>query len=333
MWKQAEEERRKAEKERQDRVDAERRRRREKKRAEREKEQKRINDARIPAQQKKLSEKITTLDEDIARLKAVSRRSALPSETEDGCRTDGKGTDTVDHFAIKLNRRIKLLGEALYTYHRLCRTQRSNGQADEAEDAERELAKAREDSAFRLADEFAREEEEQIAGLASLHEERLRMQHQRHQSDQEKEPKLQEQYGWNNAALENRKPNGSRATVEHSDVEETWYGERNVYGLSSKLQEEVEIGANPVPMQLRCRRIYDWLDQLVDEEEENEAPGGDTVKNTKHPYCPIRPTQVSRYPAGDNSEAPISNQNLCSSSSHVCHSVCSKSEPSHSSQT
>lgn len=322
LWKQAEEERRKAEKERQDRLDAERRRRREKKRAEREKEQKRINDARIPAQQKKLSEQITALDDDIARLKAVSRQSALPSETEDGCRTDGKGTDKVDHFAIKLKCRTTLLGEALYIYHRLCRTQRSNGQADEAEDAERKLAKAREESAFRSADQFAREAEEQRAGLESLHEERLRIQHQRHQSDQEKEPELQEQYDRNNEAFEYRKPNGFRARVEHSNVEETWLGGRNIYGLNSKQKNQTDIGPNPVPTKLRYRRIYDWLNQLVDDdEEETIAPGGDTVKNTEHPNDRSRSTQASRYPVDESSETPVSNQKPYSSTSQASHNI------------
>ena len=325
LWRQADEERRKAEKEREERADAERRRKRKAKRAERDEEQKRINDARIPAQQKKLSGKIIALDEEIARL---SRRSALASGTEDGCRTGEEGTDTVDHFAIKLNRCRRVLGEALNIHHRLCRAQRSNGQADEAEDAERKLAKAREDSAFRLADEFAREEEEQSAGRASLHDERLRMQQQRHHADHEKEPELQEQDDWNNAASGNREPNGSRATAEHSDVEETWPGERNVCGLSSKVQEQADIGANPVPMQLRYRRIYDWLGQLVDEEEGNEASGGHTVKNTKHLDSPIRPTQASRYLVDNNSGTPISNQNPRSTLSQSSHNIVdSKPEP------
>ena len=325
LWKQAEEERRKAEKERQDRFDAERRRRRMKKRAEREKEQKRINAARIPAQQKKLSGKIIALDKEVARL---SRRSAQASKAEEECRIDWEGSDTVDHFSIKINRRRRMLSEAISTYHHLCRLQRSNGQADEAEDAEKELVEVRRVSGFHLMHEFVREDEEERADRISLHEEHLHMQQQRHRADQEKEPELQEQYDWNNAALEYRKPNGSRATVEYSDVGETWHGERNVYGLSSKLQEAAEIGANPVPMQLRCRRIYDWLDQLVDdEEEETEAPGGDTVKNIEHPQDRSRPTQASRYPVHENSETPVSYQKPYSTSQASHNIIDSEPEP------
>ena len=327
-WAQAEEERMKAEKEREERADSERRRRRAKRRAERDEEQKRINDARIPAQQKKLAEKITSLDEEIARLKVISSRSAPTSEIEDECRTDGEATDTVDHFAIKLNRRRRLLGEALNIHHHLCRAQRSNGQANKAEDAERELAKAREDLAFRLANEYAREEEDQRAGSASLHKDHVRMQQQSHQSDRAKEPALQEQYDWNNAASEKPKPNGCRVTVEHSEVEEIWPGERNVYGLSSKPEEQADMGGNPVPMLLRYRRIYDWLGELVDDEGGNGASGGHTKENTKHPDSQTRPTQTSRHPVDDSPEIPISNHNPCCSPSQSSHNIIdSKPEP------
>ena len=324
LWRQADEERIKAEKEQEERADAERRRRRKKKRAKRDEEQKRINDARIPAQQKKLSGKIIALDEEIARL---SRRSVPARQTEDGCRTDGEGTDTVDHFAIKLNRRRRLLGETLNIHHRLCRAQRSNSQADEADDAERELAKAREDTALRLADEFAREEEEERSSLASFHEEHLRMQQRRLESHQEEKREFQDEYDWNDAASGNPKPNESRVSVEYSNVEDTWPEERNVCGLSSKLQEQPDIGANPVPMQLRSRRICEWLDQLVDEEEENEVSRGDTVKNTKHPDSPMQPSQAPRNPVDHNSETPFSNQNPCSPPSQVCQGVYNESEP------
>ena len=323
LWKQAEEERIKAGKEQEERADAERRRRRKKKRAERDEEQKRINDARIPAQQKKLSGKIIALDEEIARL---SRRSVLVGQTEDGYRTDGEETDAVDHFAIKLNRRRRLLGEILNMHHHLCRAQRSNGQADEAKDAERELAKAREDSGLRLVDELAREEEEKRASLASLHEESLRMQQQRHESDQEEERELQEECDWNDAASGNSKPNDCRGTGEHSNVEEPWPGERKVCELSSKLPEQADMGANPVPMQLRYPRIYEWLEQLPDNEQEYEAPGGHTVKLSKHPHSPTQPIKASRNPVDDNPNTPT-NQDPCSSPSQVCHSVCSTSEP------
>ena len=324
LWKQAEEERKKAEKERETRADAERRIIREWKRAERDKEQKRKNNARMPKQQKELSGKIIALDEEIARL---SRRTALASEAGEGCRTDGEGTDTVDHFSIKLNRHRRVLSEAVTLHRNLCRVQRRNGQAEKAKDAEEELAIARAASGIRLAHEFAREDEEQRAGRASLHEERLPMQQQLYQSDQEKKLEPQEQYSWNNAASGNQKPNGSRGAGEHSDAEGRWSGERNVYGLNSKLQKQTDIGANPVPMQLRCRRIYDWLDQLVDDEEETEAPGEHTVTNTKHPDSRTQPTQSSRYSVDDNPEAPIPNQNSYSSPPQVFHSVYSENEP------
>ena len=179
-WKQAEEERRKAGKEREERADSERRRRKEKKRAERDKEQKRRDNARIPEQQKKASEKVIDLDEEIARLKATSRRSTLTGEAEEECRTDEEGSDTVDHFSIKLNRRRRALSEVVSLHCMLCRVQRANGQDAEAENAEQELAKARKVSAVRLAYELARDAEYQSAGHASLHGERLRMQLRQH---------------------------------------------------------------------------------------------------------------------------------------------------------
>ena len=239
-WKQAEEERRKAEKEQEEKADAERRRRREERRAERHKEQKRRSLARVPEKQKKLSGEIIALDEEISRLKADSRRSTPAGKAEEGCRPDEEGSDTVDHFSIKLNRRERVLSEAISIHHNLCRVQRANGQADEAENAEQELAKAREVSASRLAHQMA-QDEEQRAGCASLHnpvafktlevdinEERLRMQQQHHLSNQKKERKLQAQCNRNDSASGNRK-------------------------------------------QLRYPQIYYWLDRL-DDNEENKAP-------------------------------------------------------------
>ncbi len=319
-WKQAEEERIKAEKEREERADAERRRRREERRAERHKEQKRRNNARIPEKQKKLLGKIIALDGEIARLKVVSNRSTLTGEAEEWCRTDEEGSDTVDHFSIKLNRRRRVLNEAISIHHNLCRVQRANGQTDEAENAEQELAKAREVSALRWAHELSREDEEQRAGCASLDnpaafktlevdidEERLRMQQQRHQSNQVKERKLQEQYSRNDAASANRKPNGKRATVEHSDTQLTWSQEGNNHGVSFKLQELAALRGKTDRMQLRYPRIYDWLGQIVDDEE-NEASGGHTAKNTKPPDTRTRPTKASHLPVDDNSETLIPKQ-------------------------
>ena len=271
LWKQAEDERIKAEEEREEKADVERRRRREERRAERHKEQKRRNIARAPEKQKKLSGEIIALDEEISRLKAVSRRPTPAGEAEEGCRPDEEGSDAVDHFSIKLNRRVRVLSEAISIHHNLCRVQRANGQADEAENAEQELAKAREASALRLAHELARDDEGHRAGRASLHEEHLRMQPQRHQSNQEEERKLQERYNRNNATSENQRPNGRKATVERSNTEGTWSGGRNVYGLRFKLQEQADLGGKIYGKQLHYQGIHDWLDQL-DNNEENEAP-------------------------------------------------------------
>lgn len=319
-WKQAEEERRRSEKEREERADAERRRRREKKRAERDKEQKRRNDAQIPEQQKKVLEKILALDEEIARLKATTRRSTLTGEAKEGFCTDVEGSDTVDHFSIKLNRRRRALSEAIGIHRSLCRLQRANGHDDEAENAEQELAKAREVSAAGLAHELARDDEDQSAGRASIHEERLPMQEPRHQSNQEKQRKLQEQYKWKNAPSGNRKPNGKRATVEHSDKEGTWSGEGNKHGLGLKFQEQADLGGNPDRMQLRHHRIYDWLDQLV-ENEEYEAPDGQTASNIEHPDSRTRPTQASRHAVDDQSETLTPDQSPCSPPSQGSHNI------------
>ena len=332
-WQQAEEERIKAEKEREEKADAERRRRRKEKRAERDKEQKRRNNAQIPEKQKKLLGKIVALDEEIARLKAVVRSTNLMGEAEEGCCPDEEGSDTVDHFSIKLNRRGRVLSETIGIHHNLCRVQRANGQSDEAENAEQELAKAREVSAVRLAHELARDDEEQRAGCASLHNpaafetlgvdinaDRLRLQQQRHHSNQEKEPELQEQYNRNDAASGNRKPNGKRPTVEHSDTQGTWSGDLNKHGLNFKPQKQADLGRKNDRMQLRYQRINDWLDQLVNDEE-NEAPIEHISKNTKHPESRTRPTQASHYPVDNNSETPIPNQDPYSSPSQGTHNI------------
>ena len=323
-WKQAEEERIKAEKEREEIADAERRRRREERRAERAKDRKRRKIARVPEKQEELSGKIIALDKEIARLKAVLRRATLTGEAEEGCLPDEEGSDTVDHFSIKLNRLGRVLGEAISIHHNLCRVQRENGQADEAENAQQELAKAREASALRLAHELARDDEEQRADCASLDnpadfktlevnddEERLRMQQQRRQSNQVEECMLQEQYNQNDAASEIQKPNGKRATLEHSDTQETWTRERGVYVLRPKPQEQADEVRKPHRKQLRYPRIYDWLDQVVDNEE-IEAPGELTAENTKHADSRTRPTQASHHRVDDNSETPNPTQDPCS---------------------
>ena len=333
LWKQAEEARVKAEKEREERADAERRRRREERRAERHKEQKRRKIAQAPEKQKKLSRNIVALDEEIARLKAVSRRSTLTGEAEEGSFLDEEGSDTVDHFSIKVNIREKILSEAIRIHQKLCRIQRANSQADEAENAEQELAKAREVSALQLSHELARDDEEQRAACASLHnpaafktlevdvnEEPLRMQQQRHQSKQEKEQKIQEKYNRNEAASENRKSKGKTATVEYSDTQGKWSRERNVYGMSSKVQEEAHLRGKPYRKQPRDPRIYDWLDQVVNDED-NEAPFELTAQNTKHPDPRSPPTQASHRPVDDNSETLIPTQDPYSSPSQGPHHI------------
>ena len=338
LWKQAEEERVKAEKEREEKADAERSRRREERRAERHKEQRSRKIAQAPEKQKKLSRNIVALDEEIARLKAVSRRSTLTGEAEEGSFPDEEGGDTVDHFSIKVNIRERVLREAIRIHQKLCRIQRANGQAEEAENAEQELAKAREVSALQLSHELARDDEEQRAACASLHnpaafktlevdvnEEPLRMQQQRHQAHQEKEQKIQEKYNRNEAASENRKSKGKTATVEDSDTQGKSSRERNVYGMRSKVQEETHLRGKPYRKQLRGRRIHDWLDQVVNDED-NEAPVELTARNTKHPDSRSRPIQASHRPVDDNSEVLIPTQDPRSSPSQSPHNVM-ESEP------
>lgn len=320
-WQQAEEERIKAEKEREEKADAERHKRRKERRAERDKEHKRRKIARVPGKQKKLSEKIIALDEEITRLKAVLGRSTLTDEAEQGCFPDEEGSDTVDHFSIKLNHYGRVLTKAISIHHNLCRVQRVNGLADEAETAEQELAKAREVLALRLEHELARDNQEQKAGCASSRnpaafktlevdddEECLRMLRQRYQSSQEKELELQEQYHRNDSASGDRKPNGKRATVEHSDTQGTWSGEHNKHDPSFKLQQQADLGGKPYRKPLRHQRIYNWLDQVVSDED-NEA------KNTEHPDSPTRSTQASHPLVDDNSETPIPPQEPYSSPS------------------
>ncbi|KAK0511857.1 hypothetical protein JMJ35_005707 [Cladonia borealis] len=332
-WKQAEEERMKAEKEQEERANAERRRRREERRAERGKEQKRMKIARAPEKQKELSGKIVALDEEIARLKDILRRSNLTGEGEAGYFPDEEGSDTVDRFSIKLNHLERVLSEAISIHHNLCHVQRANGQADEAENAEQELAKARQVSMNRLVGEFVRADEEQRAGCASLNnpadfktlevndnEERLRMQQRRRQTNQMEECMLQEQNNQNDAASGIRKPNGKRATFEHSDTQETWIRERGVYVLTPKPQEQADEVRKPHRKQLGHQRIYNWLDQVV-ENEENEAPGGLTAENEEHPDSRTRPTQVPHHLVDDNSETLNPTQDPCSSRSQDPHNV------------
>ena len=340
LWKQGEEERTKAEKEREEIADAERHKRREERRAERHKEQKRRKIAQAPEKQKKLSRNIVALDEEIARLKAVSRRSTLTGEAEERSFPDEEGSDTVDHFSIKVNIRERVLSEAIRIHHKLCRIQRANGQADEAENAEQELAKAREVSALQLSHELARDDEEQRATCASLHnpaafktlevdvdEEPLRMQQRRHQPNQEEEQKIQKKYNRNDAASGNPKSKGKPATVEHSDTQGKSSRDRNVYGMRSKVQEETHLRGKPYRKQLRDQRIYDWLDQVVNDED-NEAPVELIAKDEKHLVSRIRPTQASHHPVDDNSETLIPTQDPCSSPSQgPHHTMDSEPEP------
>ena len=218
-------------------------------------------------------------------------------------------------------------------HHDLCRVQRANGQADEAENAEQELATAREVLVLRLAYELARDAEEPRAGCASLDnpahfktlevnddEERLRMEQQRRQLNQVEERMLQEQYKQNDAASEIRKPNNRRATVEHLDTQGTWSGDHNRHDTNSKLQQEVDLGGKPRPKKLRYQRIYNWLDQVVDNEE-IEAPGRLTAESTEHLDPRILPTQASNHPVDDNVETLIPTQDPCSSPSQHLHTT------------
>ena len=332
-WKQAEEQRIKAEKEQEEKANTERRRRREEKRAERAKNRKRREIARVPEKQEELSGKIIALDVEIARLKAVLRRSTLTGEAEEGCFPDEEGSDTVDHFSIKLNHLGRALSEAISRHHDLCRVQRANGQADEAENAEQELATAREVSVLRLAYELARDDEEPRASCASLdnpadfktlvvknNEERLRMEQQRRQPNQVEERMLQEQYNQNDAASEIREPNGKRATVEYLDTQGRWSGDHNKHDTNSKLQQQADLGVRPHPKKPRYQRIYNWLDRVVDSEE-IEAPGGLTAESTEQPDPRNLPTQASHHPIDDNSETLIPTQDPCSSPSQDPHNI------------
>ena len=329
-WKQAEEDRIKAEKEQEERANAEKRRRREERRAERTKDRKRREIARVPEKQEELSGKIVALDEEIARLKEVLRRSNLRGEAEEGYYPDEEGSDTVDRFSIKLNHLERVLSEAMSTHHSLCRVQRANGQADEAGNAEHELERARQVSMNRLVDEFV---EEQRAGCSSLNEsadfktlevndikERLRMQQQRRQPNQTEACMLEEQYNQNDAASETRKPNEKRAAVEHSDTQETWIKERRAYVLRPKPQEQADEVRKPHRKQLRHQSIYNWLDQVVDNEED-KAPGRLTAENTEHPNSRTPPTQSSYHPGDDNSETVIPTQDPYSSASRDPHNI------------